>query len=100
MTSEFFSPVPERIDTSPKIHDRVEFTTCYMCAGKCGVKVHILDGTVRYIEGNRDHPVNRGALCAKGAAGIMQHYSPAKLLRPLRRVGPRAPRHPAGTRSR
>lgn len=89
MTSEFFSPAPEQIDTSPRIHDQVEFTTCYMCAGKCGVKVHLLDGTVRYIEGNRDHPVNKGALCAKGAAGIMQHYSPAKLSQPLRRVGPR-----------
>ena len=27
---------------------------------------------LRYIEGNRDHPVNRGVLCAKGAAGIMK----------------------------
>ncbi|MHA1107611.1 MAG: molybdopterin-dependent oxidoreductase [Alphaproteobacteria bacterium] len=89
MASEFFNPAPEHIDTSPKIDDSVEHTTCYMCAGKCGIKVHMLDGTVRHIEGNRDHPVNKGALCAKGAAGIMQHYSPAKLSRPLRRTGPR-----------
>jgi len=45
--------------------------------------------SVRYIEGNRDHPVNRGVLCAKGSAGIMQHYSPARLKAPMRRVGPR-----------
>ena len=60
-----------------------------MCACRCGIKVHLKDGGVRYIEGNRDHPVNRGVLCAKGSAGIMQHYSPARLTRPLRRVGPR-----------
>ena len=47
------------------------------------------DGRVRHIEGNRDHPVNKGVLCAKGAAGIMQHLSPARLQGPLRRVGPR-----------
>ena len=44
---------------------------------------------VRYIEGNRDHPVNKGVLCAKGSAGIMQHYSPARLMKPLLRTGPR-----------
>ncbi len=60
-----------------------------MCACRCGIKVHLLDGTVRYIEGNRDHPVNRGVLCGKGSAGIMQHYSPARLSKPLQRVGER-----------
>src|SRR5690606_38088264 len=44
---------------------------------------------VRYIEGNPAHPVNRGVLCAKGSAGIMQHYSPARLDRPMKRVGER-----------
>jgi anaerobic selenocysteine-containing dehydrogenase len=47
------------------------------------------DGRIRYIEGNRDHPVNKGVLCAKGSAGIMSHYSPARLQKPLRRAGPR-----------
>ena len=60
-----------------------------MCACRCGIKVHLRDGRVRYIEGNRDHPVNQGVLCGKGAAGIMQHYSPARLSAPLKRVGPR-----------
>ena len=69
--------------------DRVAKTTCYMCACRCGINVHLRDGKVRYIEGNRDHPVNRGVLCAKGSAGIMQHYSPARLSGPLKRVGPR-----------
>src|SRR5690606_28128258 len=31
----------------------------------------------------------QGVLCAKGAAGIMQHYSPARLTTPLLRVGER-----------
>jgi anaerobic selenocysteine-containing dehydrogenase len=69
--------------------DRITHTTCYMCACRCGIKVHLKDGGIRYIEGNRDHPVNKGVLCAKGSAGIMNHYSPARLRKPLRRVGPR-----------
>jgi sulfite dehydrogenase (quinone) subunit SoeA len=82
-------PVEERIETSRRIADEVKCTTCYMCACRCGIKVHLKDGRIRYIEGNRDHPVNRGVLCAKGSAGIMTQYSPARLTSPLLRVGPR-----------
>ncbi|MBF9047974.1 molybdopterin-dependent oxidoreductase [Rhodobacterales bacterium LSUCC0031] len=77
------------IDLSPKPSDRIAKTTCYMCACRCGINVHIKDGRVAYIEGNRDHPVNKGVLCAKGAAGIMQVTAPSRLRAPLRRVGPR-----------
>ncbi|MEJ2624697.1 MAG: molybdopterin oxidoreductase family protein [Pseudolabrys sp.] len=77
------------VQTSPVVADRVAKTTCYMCACRCGIDVHIQDGQVRYISGNKDHPVNRGVLCGKGSAGIMQHYSPARLKKPLLRTGPR-----------
>jgi anaerobic selenocysteine-containing dehydrogenase len=77
------------IDKSYRVADEVKYTTCYMCACRCGIKVNLKDGGIRYIEGNRRHPVNRGVLCAKGAAGVMQHYSPARLRKPLMRTGPR-----------
>ncbi len=86
MLDDFFDPV-ETVELSPSVSDEVKRTTCFMCAGRCGIKVHLKDGQIRYIEGDRDHPVNRGALCAKGAAGIMNHYSPARLTGPLKRVG-------------
>ena len=60
-------------------------TTCYMCACRCGIKVHLRNGEVRYIEGNPDHPLNKGVICAKGSSGIMKQYSPARLTRPLKR---------------
>ncbi len=81
--------VEPSVDTAPKVSDEVRKTTCYMCACRCGINVHLRDGKIRYIEGNRDHPVNQGVLCAKGSAGIMQHYSPARLQSPMKRVGPR-----------
>ena len=87
--SQSIFPNPEDIDTSPPVSDEVKTTTCYMCACRCGINVHLRDGAIRYIEGNKNHPVNKGVLCAKGSAGIMQHYSPARLSKPLKRVGPR-----------
>lgn len=60
-------------------------TTCYMCACRCGIRVHLRNGEVRYIEGNPDHPLNQGVICAKGSSGIMKQYSPARLTKPLLR---------------
>lgn len=78
-----------QLDLSPPVSDEVRKTTCYMCACRCGINVHMKDGKVAYIEGNKDHPVNRGVLCAKGSAGIMQVNAPSRLRAPLKRVGPR-----------
>ncbi|HVR80921.1 MAG TPA: molybdopterin-dependent oxidoreductase, partial [Luteimonas sp.] len=85
------APAPKEpaINLSPSPGDEVKTTTCYMCACRCGIKVWLTDGRIRYIQGNPAHPVNQGVLCAKGAAGIMQHYSPARLNKPLLRVGER-----------
>jgi anaerobic selenocysteine-containing dehydrogenase len=68
-------------------HDgaQVRTTTCYMCACRCGIRVHLQDGEIRYIDGNPNHPLNKGVICAKGASGIMKQHSPARLTRPLRR---------------
>jgi anaerobic selenocysteine-containing dehydrogenase len=82
--------------SAPPLHDpiqnpqpdasaEVRNTTCYMCACRCGIRVHLRNGEVRYIEGNPDHPLNQGVICAKGSAGIMKQYSPARLTQPLRR---------------
>jgi len=82
-------PAQPRLDLSPSPGDEVKHTTCYMCACRCGIRVWIKDGQIRYIQGNPEHPVNKGVLCAKGSAGIMQHYSPARLRKPLLRTGER-----------
>ncbi|TMH00456.1 MAG: formate dehydrogenase, partial [Betaproteobacteria bacterium] len=64
---------------------QTHFTTCYMCACRCGIKVTVESNKVRFIQGNLNHPVNKGVLCAKGSAGIMKQYSAAKLKKPLKR---------------
>ncbi|MDO9711730.1 molybdopterin oxidoreductase family protein [Paracraurococcus lichenis] len=82
-------PPDPRVDYSAPVGDTVKTTTCYMCACRCGIRVHLKDGRIRYIEGNPDHPVNRGVICGKGSAGIMTQYAPARLSAPLLRVGER-----------
>ena len=46
--------------------DEVKTTTCYMCACRCGIKVHLKDGPVRYIEGNSDAPGQQGRAVRQG----------------------------------
>ncbi len=72
-------------EAAPEGSYEVKNTTCYMCACRCGIRVTLRDGEVRYIQGNPDHPLNKGVICAKGASGIMKQYSPARLTRPLKR---------------
>src|SRR2546423_116499 len=85
---DYWSP-REQVDTSPRVSDEVKYPPCYMCACRCGIKVHLKNGGIRFIEGNPKHPINRGVICGKGASGIMQQYSPAKLRKPLLRIGER-----------
>ncbi len=77
----------QSVSQSENSKDRVEVknTTCYMCACRCGIRVTVKNGEVRYIEGNPEHPLNQGVICAKGSSGIMKQYSPARLTQPLRR---------------
>ncbi|MEK7947373.1 molybdopterin oxidoreductase family protein [Pigmentiphaga sp. YJ18] len=70
---------------APGAANEVKHTTCYMCACRCGIRVHLRDGEVRYIDGNPDHPLNQGKICAKGSSGIMKQHSPARLTVPLKR---------------
>ena len=50
-------------------------TTCRICNGGCGIKVRLIDGKRAVkIEGNPESPINRGGLCAWGAAGLQYLY--------------------------
>ena len=47
--------------------EQIRKSVCYFCHQQCGVLVHVKDGEITAIEGDPDHPINRGASCAKGA---------------------------------
>lgn len=61
----------------------------YDCPDSCGLLVHVENGTAVKIQGDPDHPFTRGTLCRK-----MSHYektvhSPRRILKPLKRCGPK-----------
>jgi molybdopterin-containing oxidoreductase family iron-sulfur binding subunit len=45
-------------------------TTCRECSVACGVIAETRDGRTIKLEGNPEHPVNRGALCARGQSAL------------------------------
>jgi anaerobic selenocysteine-containing dehydrogenase len=83
MSAPIHDPLSKKLDEESRIE--VKNTTCYMCACRCGIRVTLRDGEIRFIEGNPDHPINKGVICAKGSSGIMKQYSPARLTKPLLR---------------
>jgi len=70
--------------------ERTVKTVCNLCGlSGCGMEITVKDGKVVKVEGDKDHPENRGALCAKGRAIIDILYSPDRLKYPLKRTGQR-----------
>ncbi|MBI2218496.1 MAG: 4Fe-4S dicluster domain-containing protein [Candidatus Rokubacteria bacterium] len=62
-------------------------TVCRECPAGCGVLARNREGRVVKLEGNPDHPVNRGALCARGQAALQTLYHPDRFAGPQRREG-------------
>ena len=78
---------------------------CTLCSAGCGLTVRVMEGEAEVVrkgqlglikmglakklEGNPDHPINQGKLCARGQAGLQLTYHPDRVRGPLKRSGPR-----------
>ncbi len=60
-------------------------STCRECPAGCGVHVTTREGRPLKLEGNPGHPVNRGALCGRGQAGLGRTYHPDRFRGPQTR---------------
>jgi len=60
-------------------------TTCRECPAGCGLWARTRQGRAVKLEGNPAHPVNRGALCPRGQAGVQGLYNPDRVVQPLLR---------------
>lgn len=58
-------------------------STCVECPAACGVLVKTREGRPIKLEGNPEHPVNEGGLCARGQASLLNLYDPERLKKPL-----------------
>ena len=57
-------------------------STCGECPAACGVLVKTREGRPIKMEGNREHPISRGGLCARGQASVLNLYDPDRLKGP------------------
>ncbi|OIO10348.1 MAG: hypothetical protein AUJ52_04445 [Elusimicrobia bacterium CG1_02_63_36] len=58
-------------------------TTCGACTASCGALVKVRDGRPIKLEGNPEHPLSRGGLCARGQASVLDLYDSHRLRFPL-----------------
>jgi anaerobic selenocysteine-containing dehydrogenase len=66
-------------------------TICFNCESGCGLLAYVdkENGRIEKFEGNPVHPGSRGRVCAKGPATINQVHDEERILKPMKRVGPR-----------
>jgi formate dehydrogenase major subunit len=89
------SPVYAQAKTLKIAHTTETRSTCPYCAVSCGVIIHTLGDKAKnvvsqvvHVEGDPDHPINRGTLCPKGASLEQEIASDRRLLKPqVRRPG-------------
>ena len=58
-------------------------STCTMCESACGILIKTREGRPIKIDGNPDHPVSKGKICAVGQAGILNLYDPERIKEPM-----------------
>jgi len=86
--------------------ENILYTACLQCQIRCALKVKVQDGVVVKLDGSpysakqfypnlsydtppvQAAPID-GKLCPRGQAGVQTHYDPYRLLKVLKRVGPR-----------
>ncbi|HSR32997.1 MAG TPA: molybdopterin dinucleotide binding domain-containing protein [Anaerolineae bacterium] len=58
-------------------------STCRQCPAGCGIVARIMNGRALKLEGNPEHPLNQGKLCARGQAGLQVLYNPDRITGPV-----------------
>ncbi|MHC4954570.1 MAG: 4Fe-4S dicluster domain-containing protein [Planctomycetota bacterium] len=73
------NPVEERIPGVASWYSSL----CAGCSAGCGVLARSRDGSPVKLEGNPEHPVSKGGLCAVGQASVLSLYDSYRLKHPL-----------------
>ena len=58
-------------------------SVCRECASGCGIIAETRDGRTTKLEGNPEHPVNKGALCSRGQSAVQGLYNPDRFRTPM-----------------
>ena len=66
--------------------DTIFRSICGFCHSSCGLKIHVRNGKIYRIEGDPDHPANKGYLCSKAGAIKPLVESEERLKFPLKKT--------------
>lgn len=69
--------------TADETSKTIAYHICPLCEAGCGLEVHLVDGDVSLIRGDRDDVFSNGFLCPKGTALKGLQDDPDRLLKPL-----------------
>ncbi len=61
-------------------------STCDGCSNACGLLIRTIEGRPIKVDGNPDHPVSKGKVCAIAQASVMNLYDPERLKNPVDRT--------------
>ncbi|MDD4601939.1 MAG: molybdopterin-dependent oxidoreductase, partial [Negativicutes bacterium] len=59
---------------------------CGACSSMCGMWVHVKNGRIWKVTGQKDHPASKGKLCARGQASVFWAYNKDRITHPMRRT--------------
>lgn len=91
-TDDCWAQTPPQWEADTRIrYGEVKTTICPYCACGCGLITTTSEGVIVNIEGDVEHPVNRGSLCSKGAAisqlnSVEGEINPRRVTKPLYRA--------------
>ncbi len=81
------SQITSRVENLKILNAKETKVICPFCSVGCGAIIHSQEGRMINIEGDAEHPINRGTLCPKGAGAIqLGGNSPTRFLKPLYRA--------------
>src|SRR5665811_709894 len=75
-----------RTDVRCLVPDGVTNTVCMQCPWGCGIHVHVKDGAIDRISGNKNHTFSKGIVCPKGLAANEVLTHPKRITSPMRRT--------------
>jgi anaerobic selenocysteine-containing dehydrogenase len=83
VTRQAYASMPEYNQTGASTYYA---TTCKECPAGCGLIVRTQEGRAIKVEGNPEHPVNKGKVCSRGLTSVQGLYNPDRIASPQKRT--------------
>ncbi|MBG2807361.1 thiosulfate reductase PhsA [Proteus mirabilis] len=75
--------------TSLKGQSKLTPSLCEMCSYRCPIEAQVVNNKTVFIQGNRNSPHQKTRVCAREGSGVSLIYDPKRIVKPMKRKGPR-----------